>query len=89
MTKGKALLSGALGAAVVFGAAALTQKPAQNIDAHSHPNLAEAQQHIVQAYQKIDEAQKMNKDELGGHAEKGQAVTGSGRSGIQASSGIR
>ena len=45
-----------------------------NIDPHKHGNLAEAQQRILQAYQKIDEAQRDNKDELGGHAEKAKQL---------------
>jgi hypothetical protein len=48
----------------------LAQRPAANIDPNKHPNLAEAQHHIQAAYEKAEEAQKANKDELGGHAEK-------------------
>jgi len=60
------LLAGTL----VFGGFALAQGPVVNIDSHRHPNLADAQHHLQQAYGKIDEAQKENKDELGGHAQK-------------------
>jgi F0F1-type ATP synthase membrane subunit b/b' len=49
---------------------ALAQKPIANIDAKRHPHLAAAQQHIAEAYQAAAEAQKENKDELGGHAAK-------------------
>jgi hypothetical protein len=59
-----------LGGALVFGGFALAQGPALNIDPHRHANLAEAQHHLQQAYGKIDEAQRENKDELGGHAAK-------------------
>lgn len=56
--------------ALVFGGFALAQGPVVNIDSHRHPNLADAQHHLQQAFGKIDEAQKENKDELGGHAQK-------------------
>jgi hypothetical protein len=46
------------------------QAPVVNIDAHRHGNLAAAQNFIVQAYQKINAAQKDNQDQLGGHAQK-------------------
>ncbi len=49
---------------------ALAQRPETDIDPNRHANLAEAQHHVVQAYEKIVEAQKANKDQLGGHAEK-------------------
>jgi hypothetical protein len=69
MTKRNVLLGSVLGAAL-FGAGMLcAQRPVENIDPHHHPNLAEAQQHLMQSWGKIDEAQHDNKDQLGGHAE--------------------
>jgi hypothetical protein len=64
------VLSIMLGGALVFGGFALAQGPVVNINPQRHSNLAEAQRHLQQAYGKIDEAQKDNKDELGGHAQK-------------------
>jgi hypothetical protein len=52
----------------------LAQRPETDIDPAKHPNLAEAQHHILQAFEKIDEAQKANKDQLGGHAEKAKQL---------------
>jgi len=52
----------------------LAQRPETDIDPAKHPNLAEAQHHIVQAFEKIDEAQKANKDQLGSHAEKAKQL---------------
>jgi hypothetical protein len=49
---------------------AFAQRPETDINPNRHPNLAEAQNHVIQAYNKIVEAQKDNKDQLGGHAEK-------------------
>src|SRR3984957_19185554 len=44
------------------------QGPVVNIDPHRHGNLATAQEYIVAAYQKIDQAQQANSSHLGGHA---------------------
>jgi hypothetical protein len=49
---------------------AFAQAPETDINPSHHPALADAQHHVVQAYAKIVEAQKANKDQLGGHAEK-------------------
>ncbi|MGB9464662.1 MAG: hypothetical protein WBR10_06080 [Candidatus Acidiferrum sp.] len=64
------VLGGMLAGGLVLGGYALAQGPVVNIDGHRHPNLAEAQHHLQQAFGKIDEAQRENKDELGGHAAK-------------------
>lgn len=50
------------------------QRPETDIDPARHPNLAEAQHHILQAVEKIDQAQRANKDRLGGHAEKAKQL---------------
>ena len=60
----------ALGAAVVINA----QRPARNIRASRHPNLAEAQTLLGKAYEKVVAAQKANEWDLGGHAEKAKAL---------------
>ena len=49
---------------------AFAQRPETDIDAKRHPNLADAQHHVAEAYGKITEAQQFYKDKLGGHAEK-------------------
>jgi hypothetical protein len=46
------------------------QAPVVNIDPHRHGNLAAAQKFIVQAYQKLNQAQTANQDQLGGHAQR-------------------
>jgi len=68
------MLSGALAGVLVCAGIAVAQAPSQNIDPNRHGNLAEAQHHILQAYQKIDEAQRDNKNDLGGHAEKAKEL---------------
>lgn len=49
---------------------AYAQRPETDIDPNRHANLAAAQQHVVEAWKRITEAQQANKDRLGGHAEK-------------------
>jgi hypothetical protein len=46
------------------------QTPTVNIDPNRHGNLWSAQQSIVLAYEKVEEAQKANHSHLGGHAAK-------------------
>lgn len=70
MTRAKMLLGGLLSVALIGGGALFAQRPFEGIDPHKHANLAEAQHHIQQAYEKTGEAQKEYKEELGGHAEK-------------------
>ena len=65
---------GILALALVFMGVTFAQRPETNIDAARHPNLAAAQHHIAEAYEKIDEAQRGYKDELGGHAEKAEQL---------------
>ncbi len=67
-------LVGVLVICLVFMGITLAQRPETDIDPAKHPNLAEAQHHILQAFEKIDEAQKANKDQLGSHAEKAKQL---------------
>jgi hypothetical protein len=46
------------------------QRPADNIDASRHPNLAEAQKLTNRAYDKLVEAQGANQFDMEGHAQK-------------------
>jgi F0F1-type ATP synthase membrane subunit b/b' len=55
---------------LIFVGITVAQRPVTNVDAARHPNLAEAQHHMVEAYEKLEAAQKGYKDELGGHADK-------------------
>jgi F0F1-type ATP synthase membrane subunit b/b' len=70
MTSKKLFVTGVFGVALIGGGVLFAQKPVENIDPHRHSNLAEAQHHLQQAWGKTDEAQRENKDELGGHAQK-------------------
>jgi len=53
---------------------AFAQKPARNVSASKHPNLAAAQQLVTQAYQKVNAAQNANEFDLGGHAKKAKEL---------------
>ena len=44
--------------------------PVVNIDPHRHGNMAAAQSSIVEAYQRLNRAERENDDQLGGHAQK-------------------
>jgi hypothetical protein len=46
------------------------QKPARNVSAARHPNLAAAQRLCRQAWEKVDAAQKANEFDMEGHAQK-------------------
>ena len=70
MTKRSFYLAVVLMFGLILITVAYAQRPETDIDPHRHSNLAEAQRHVVEAYNKTVEAQKANKDELGGHAER-------------------
>jgi hypothetical protein len=67
MIKKDMLLGTALGLILGCSGAVFAQAPVVNIG-DRHGNLRAAQQSIVSAWQKIDEAQQDNHYQLGGHA---------------------
>jgi hypothetical protein len=70
MTKKSLFISTALYTAIACVSVTFAQAPVVNIDPHRHGNMAAAQKFIVQAYQKLDAAQRDNDDQLGGHAQR-------------------
>jgi hypothetical protein len=50
------------------------QEPRVDIDKRVHPNLAAAQQHVVEANRYIATAQKDNRYDMRGHAEKARQL---------------
>ncbi len=50
------------------------QPPYVNIDRHRHGNLAAAQSSIVDAFNRISDAQRANDGQLGGHAERAKQL---------------
>lgn len=69
MTK-KTQLFAAILSAVMMCCVTMAQEPVQDIDKKIHPNLAEAQRHVVEANNAVATAQKDNKYDMKGHAEK-------------------
>jgi formate dehydrogenase assembly factor FdhD len=67
--KRKRLFLSGIAAVLICGGAVLAQVGV-DVDGHKHPNLAAAQQHIQEAYAKLDEAQNIYHDKLGDHAQK-------------------
>ena len=53
--------------AAVAACAASAQMPMQNIDPQRHGNLAAAQNLVVQAFERLSDAQVANDYQLGGH----------------------
>jgi hypothetical protein len=66
--------SGAILSALLFCCVTLAQEPVMDIDSKIHPNLAEAQHHVVEANRAIATAQKDNKGDMQGHAEKARQL---------------
>ena len=54
--------------AALAAGVAWAQEPEQNIDPDRHGNLAAAQNLVVEAFDRITEAQQDNRYNLGGHA---------------------
>ncbi len=70
----KALFSCALTAALLVAGTALAQKPARNVSARRHPNIAAAQRLSQQAFEKIVAAQHANEWDMQGHAQKAKEL---------------
>jgi hypothetical protein len=64
----------ALLTALLFCSLTIAQEPVVDIDRNLHPNLAEAQQHVVEANRFIMEAQKDNRYDMRGHAERARQL---------------
>ncbi len=69
MTKKNSLVSTILYAGLFCSAVVLAQAPVQNINKNKHPNLAEAQSHVAEAYNSVTTAQKDNRYDMHGHAQ--------------------
>ena len=73
MTK-KVQTLAALLSALLLCSLTIAQEPVLDIDHRVHPNLAEAQRHVVEANRLIHEAQKDNRYDMHGHAEKARQL---------------
>jgi hypothetical protein len=74
MTRKNLLINTILSAAVFCSSVTLAQDPVQDIDNKLHSNLAAAQSHVVQANSYVSAAQKENKYDMQGHAEKARQL---------------
>lgn len=83
MTKRSLVIALTLCMALAYVGVVFAQAPVVNIDRRRHGNLSAAQSYIVQAFQKLDQAQQANEDQLGGHAQRAKDLL------IQADSEIR
>jgi hypothetical protein len=59
---------------VLFCGITLAQEPVVDIDQKIHPNLAAAQRHVVEANREIATAQKDNRYDMKGHAERARQL---------------
>ena len=64
----------ALCCALVFCGLSLAQDPVVNVDKKIHGNLYQAQTLVLQASRTIAEAQKVNNQDMQGHAEKARQL---------------
>jgi hypothetical protein len=69
MTKAGLAISTILSAALFCGVG-LAQEPVEDINKSVHPVLAAAQHHVVEANNNVTAAQKDNRYDMQGHAEK-------------------
>ena len=64
-----------LAAVTALAACAVSaQVPVQNIDPERHGNLAAAQRLVVQAFERLGDAQRANDSQLGGHAARAKEL---------------
>jgi hypothetical protein len=63
-----------LSSALVLGLVAGSVTVAHAVDPYRHPNLAAAQGFIDQAIGKVDEAQRANEYDMGGHAARAKEL---------------
>lgn len=60
--------------AALLGSSAFAKEPVRNVSARKHPNIAAAQKLCVEAYNKIEAAQKANEYDMQGHAKKAKEL---------------
>ena len=68
------LFTTVLGSMLLLGGIAVAQKPARNVSAARHPNLAAAQKFSQQAFEKVSAAQQANEFDMQGHAKKAKEL---------------
>ena|ERR1700678_3721577 len=74
MMRRNLLVSTVLSAGLFCSVVTLAQAPVQNINKNKHPNLAEAQRHVVEADNSMVNAQKDNRYDMHGHAKNARQL---------------
>jgi hypothetical protein len=74
MTKKGVVIKAVFSAALFCTCVMVAQDPVQNIERSRHPNLAEAQHLVAQANGFIAAAQKDNRYDMHGHAQKAREL---------------
>jgi hypothetical protein len=74
MTKRSLLLNAILSAGLFCSSVTLAQDPVQNIDGQLHPNLAKAQRLVAEANENIKSAQRNNRYDMHGHAQRAREL---------------
>jgi F0F1-type ATP synthase membrane subunit b/b' len=59
---------------VILTGVAFAQRPTRNVSSSRHPNLAAAQKHCQEAYDKVTAAQQANEWDMKGHAQKAKEL---------------
>jgi len=74
MAKKSLVINTFLSAVLICNVVTLAQDPVRDIDQNRHPELAAAQGFVVQASGAVLAAQKYNKGDMRGHAEKARQL---------------
>ena len=61
-------------AVMLLAGAASAARPAHNVSSSKHPNLSAAQQYCIDAYNKIEAAQRANEWDMNGHAKRAKEL---------------
>jgi len=70
----KKTIAAAVVTCLCLAGVAFAQRPARNVNAGRHPNIAAAQRLCQQAYEKIVAAQEANEWDMNGHAQKAKEL---------------
>ena len=87
MTTKWMLVGSVLCTGLIFGCASQADQPSVDIG-ERHGNLRSAQEHIVQAWRMVGEAQRDNNSRLGGHAERAKELLSQANEELRAAAGF-
>jgi hypothetical protein len=70
----KRVMVGVVSCLILTGVAFAQKPPVRNVSPGRHPNLAAAQNHCQQAFDRIIAAQRANEWDMNGHAQKAKEL---------------